>query len=45
VQLSLRYEFVSGLLGRAVAPVFDFIAGSMIDSFVQRAETIYGPNE
>jgi ribosome-associated toxin RatA of RatAB toxin-antitoxin module len=45
VQLSLRYEFVSGILGRAVAPVFDLIASSMIDSFVQRAEQIYGPSE
>jgi ribosome-associated toxin RatA of RatAB toxin-antitoxin module len=45
VQLSLRYEFASGLLGRAVAPVFDAIASSMIDSFAQRAEQLYGPNE
>ncbi len=45
VQLSLRYEFASGLLGRAVAPVFDAIANSMIDSFAQRAEQLYGPNE
>lgn len=45
VQLSLRYEFASGLLGRAVAPVFDAIANSMIDSFVQRAEQLYGPSE
>ncbi len=45
MQLSLRYEFVSGILGRAVAPVFDLIANSMIDSFAQRAEQIYGPSE
>jgi ribosome-associated toxin RatA of RatAB toxin-antitoxin module len=45
VQLSLHYEFANGLLGRAVAPVFDFIANSMIDSFAQRAERIYGPTE
>jgi ribosome-associated toxin RatA of RatAB toxin-antitoxin module len=45
VQLSLHYEFASGLLGRAVAPVFDFIANSMIDSFARRAEFIYGPSE
>jgi ribosome-associated toxin RatA of RatAB toxin-antitoxin module len=43
VQLALDYEFASGLLGRAVAPVFDAIANSMIDSFVQRAEQLYGP--
>jgi ribosome-associated toxin RatA of RatAB toxin-antitoxin module len=45
VQLNLTYEFASGLLGRAVAPVFDLIANSMIDSFVQRAEQIHGPTE
>lgn len=44
VQLALDYEFASGLLGRAVAPVFDAIANSMIDSFAQRAEQLYGPN-
>ncbi len=45
VQLSLHYQFASGLLSRAVAPVFDFIANSMIDSFAERAESIYGPSE
>lgn len=43
VQLALHYEFASGLLGRAIAPVFDAIADSMVDSFAQRAEEIYGP--
>ena len=45
VQLSLNYAFASNLLGRAVAPVFDAIANSMIDSFAQRAERLYGPTE
>jgi ribosome-associated toxin RatA of RatAB toxin-antitoxin module len=44
VQLSLDYEFASGLLGRAVAPVFDAIANSMVDSFALRAEQMYGPS-
>ena len=43
VQLTLQYEFASGLLGRAVAPVFDAIANSMVDSFALRAEQLYGP--
>lgn len=43
VQLSLDYEFASGLLGRAVAPVFDAIANSMVESFALRAEQMYGP--
>jgi ribosome-associated toxin RatA of RatAB toxin-antitoxin module len=45
VQLALHYQFASGLLGRAVMPVFDAIADSMVDSFAQRAEVIYGPTE
>jgi ribosome-associated toxin RatA of RatAB toxin-antitoxin module len=45
VRLTLRYAFASSLLGRAVAPVFDSIANSMIDSFAQRAEDLYGPSE
>ena len=42
VELQLRYEFVSGLLGRAIAPVFDGISASLIDSFSQRADALYG---
>lgn len=42
VQLSLHYEFASGVLGRAVGLVFDSIAGSMIDSFARRADALYG---
>ena len=42
VQLQLRYEFASGLLGRAIAPVFGGISASLIDSFSQRADALYG---
>jgi ribosome-associated toxin RatA of RatAB toxin-antitoxin module len=42
VRLHLHYQFASGLLGKAIAPVFDRIAGSLIDSFVTRAEVLYG---
>jgi ribosome-associated toxin RatA of RatAB toxin-antitoxin module len=45
VQLRLSYEFASSLLGRAVAPVFDHIAGSLVESFALRAESVYGPRE
>jgi ribosome-associated toxin RatA of RatAB toxin-antitoxin module len=45
VQLALSYDFESGLLGRAVAPVFDRIANSMVESFAQRAEALYGPSD
>ena len=41
VELLLRYEFASGLLGRAIAPVFDGISASLVDSFSQRADALY----
>ncbi len=43
VELELVYEFASGLLERAVGPVFDHIASTFIDAFVSRAGTVYGP--
>lgn len=42
VHLLLQYDFAPGLLGRAIAPVFENIAGSLVDSFTRRAETLYG---
>ena len=42
VEFALDYAFASGLLGRALAPVFDQIAGSFVDAFVRRAERLYG---
>jgi ribosome-associated toxin RatA of RatAB toxin-antitoxin module len=43
VQLSLDYQFGAGLLEVALAPAFDVIANSMVDSFAERAEALYGP--
>lgn len=42
VELVLEYAFARGVLGRALAPVFDQIARSFIDAFVRRADQIYG---
>jgi ribosome-associated toxin RatA of RatAB toxin-antitoxin module len=42
VELSLRYEFSSRLLEKLVGPVFGFIANSMVDAFVKRAQSVYG---
>jgi len=42
VELSLRYGFSSALLAAVVGPVFDRIAGSLVDAFVKRAEQVYG---
>lgn len=43
VELDLRYAFSSTALETVVSPVFDRVANTLVDSFVQRAEEVYGP--
>jgi ribosome-associated toxin RatA of RatAB toxin-antitoxin module len=42
VELSLHYEFSSRLMEKLVGPVFGYIANSMVDAFVKRAQRMYG---
>ena len=42
VELELHYGFENAALGALVGPVFDKIAGSLVDAFVKRAEQVYG---
>ena len=42
VEFRLHYEFSSWLLEKLVGPVFSYIANTMVDAFVQRAEKTYG---
>jgi ribosome-associated toxin RatA of RatAB toxin-antitoxin module len=42
VELLLNYGFDSPTLSKLVGPVFDRIAGSLVDAFVKRAEQVYG---
>ncbi|MDP2817734.1 MAG: type II toxin-antitoxin system RatA family toxin [Polaromonas sp.] len=42
VNFSLRYDFDKTALAALVGPVFDKIAGSMVDAFVKRAGQVYG---
>jgi ribosome-associated toxin RatA of RatAB toxin-antitoxin module len=42
VELKLRYGFDNAALATLVGPVFDKIAGSLVDAFVKRAEHVYG---
>ncbi|MEG0976052.1 MAG: type II toxin-antitoxin system RatA family toxin, partial [Comamonas sp.] len=42
VELNLSYGFDSMALGAVVGPIFDKIAATMMDAFIQRAEKIYG---
>ena len=42
IEFSLRYDFDSSALAALVGPVFDKIAGSLVDAFVKRAGQVYG---
>ncbi len=41
-ELELSYGFASSTLAALVGPVFDKIAGSLVDAFVKRADQVYG---
>jgi ribosome-associated toxin RatA of RatAB toxin-antitoxin module len=42
VDFTLRYDFDNAALAALVGPVFDKIAGSLVDAFVKRAADVYG---
>ncbi len=42
VELHLSYDFDSAAMAALVGPVFDSIASSLVDAFVNRAEQVYG---
>ena len=42
IDFRLHYEFSSKLLEMLVGPVFSYIANTMVDAFVKRAEKVYG---
>ncbi len=42
VELNLTYGFDNATLGKLVGPVFDKIAGNLVDAFVKRAQQVYG---
>ncbi len=42
VEFELRYAFSSIAFEAVLSPVFDRVANTFIDSFVQRAEQVYG---
>lgn len=42
VEFTLNYGFANATLAKLVGPVFDKIAGSMVDAFVKRAGKVYG---
>ena len=42
IEFDMSYAFANGLLDAAISPVFDRIAATFVDSFVRRAEQVYG---
>jgi ribosome-associated toxin RatA of RatAB toxin-antitoxin module len=42
IEFDLRYAFASVALEAVVSPVFDRVANTLVDSFVSRAEEVYG---
>jgi ribosome-associated toxin RatA of RatAB toxin-antitoxin module len=42
VRLRLTYEFSSRFLDKLVGPVFGFIANTLVEAFVKRAEQLHG---
>jgi ribosome-associated toxin RatA of RatAB toxin-antitoxin module len=42
VEFDLRYAFSSAALQAVVSPVFDKVADTLVESFVKRAEQVYG---
>lgn len=42
VEFVLNYGFDNPALAKVVGPVFDKIAGSLVDAFVKRAQQVYG---
>jgi ribosome-associated toxin RatA of RatAB toxin-antitoxin module len=43
IEFEMRYAFSSAALEAVVSPVFDRVANTFVDSFVKRAEEVYGP--
>ena len=43
IEFEMRYAFSNAILEAAISPVFDRIANTFVDSFVRRAEQVYGP--
>ncbi|MBS7806444.1 type II toxin-antitoxin system RatA family toxin [Variovorax sp. PCZ-1] len=42
IELALSYDFDNTAMAALVGPVFEWIASSLVDAFVQRAESVYG---
>jgi ribosome-associated toxin RatA of RatAB toxin-antitoxin module len=43
IEFDLRYACASKALETVLSPVFDRVANTFVESFVTRAEAVYGP--
>jgi ribosome-associated toxin RatA of RatAB toxin-antitoxin module len=43
IEFDLRYAFAGKALEGVLSPVFDRVANTLVESFVTRAEAVYGP--
>jgi ribosome-associated toxin RatA of RatAB toxin-antitoxin module len=43
IEFALHYEFANFILEKIIGPVFNHIANTFVESFVKRAEVVYGP--
>ncbi len=42
IDFAMEYEFAGTLVSRALAPLFETIADTMVDAFKRRADAVYG---
>jgi len=42
VSLDMEFEFSNKLMGMTFGPLFNKIAGTLVDSFIERAKVVYG---
>ncbi|MDA1116627.1 MAG: type II toxin-antitoxin system RatA family toxin [Proteobacteria bacterium] len=42
IDFALEYEFAGAVVSRALGPVFETIANTMVDAFKRRADSVYG---
>ena len=43
IEFSMTYELSGGLLAKVLNPLFDHIADTMVEAFIERAKAAYGP--
>jgi ribosome-associated toxin RatA of RatAB toxin-antitoxin module len=43
IEYAMEYEFAGPLVSRALGPVFEAIADTMVDAFQKRADAVHGP--